>query len=79
MLGKDASDFLIPAQQYLDIKFNEKAIMKGVKEENPYALRLFQDVFESKIEQKKTRSKKLIKMKMKMMKMSHSHEKQSFP
>ncbi len=58
MLGKDASDFLIPAQQYLDIKFNEKAIMKGVKEENPYALRLFQDVFESKIEQKKTRSKK---------------------
>ena len=59
MLRQQAYEFLLPAQQYVDIKFNETAIMAGVKEDNPYALRLYHEVFESKIEQKKTRGKKL--------------------
>ena len=67
MLGRQASHFLIPAQKYVDIKFNEKAIITGVKEENPFALRLYHEVFDSKIEQKKTSRKTDMKMKMKIM------------
>ena len=54
MLVKNAYEFLVPAHQYVDIKFNEKATMKGIKEENPYTLRLYNKVIEGKMEQKNT-------------------------
>ncbi len=49
LLGKDASDFLFPSRQFVEFKFNESAILQGLRENNPFAQRLYQEVFDSDI------------------------------
>ena len=62
MLGDETSKFLFSARQFVDFKFNESAIIQGVQENNPFAQRLFKEVFDSHITPKKNPTKNKIKM-----------------
>ena len=62
MLGDETSKFLFSARQFVDFKFNESAIIQGVQENNPFAQRLFKEVFDSHITPKKNPTKYKIKM-----------------
>ncbi len=58
LLGNNASKFLFSSRQFVEFKFNESAILQGIQENNPFAQRLFKEVFDSDIKIKKKNSTK---------------------